>query len=250
MISAFSYTLVVFQTLLNYADVENRAIAWYKQRNLGDIFNLAGYKTFWLDNQERPVFTNIYSLLSRRFFASYWTNAIWLSYDQVLIDTYKDKVQPQLGMKNFILFHLVGSHFTYNRRFPKAYAKFTPADIPYQGLHIKDEKDKQIVADYVNSLYYTDHVLEEIFKLFEDKDALIIYLSDHAQDVFQTDNSYGHRCSVYGVEIPFVIYVTNTFKQKHPQKVQQLAQAVHKPFMSDDLIHTLFQGLRQQRRAI
>ncbi|MFC3848519.1 sulfatase-like hydrolase/transferase, partial [Helicobacter baculiformis] len=93
--------------------------------------------------------------------------------------------------------------------------------------------------DYVNSLYYTDHILSEIFKLFEDKDAIIIYLSDHAQDIFESASTYGHKCSAFGVEIPFVIYVSNLFKQKHPEKLKQLAQAVHKPFMSDDLIHTL-----------
>ncbi len=68
---------------------------------------------------------------------------------------------------------------------------------------------------------------------------MIVYLSDHAQDIFESSDTYGHRCSDYGVEIPFVIYVSDLFKQKHPQKVQQLAQALNKPFMSDDLIHTL-----------
>ncbi|CRF48148.1 conserved hypothetical protein fragment 2, partial [Helicobacter heilmannii] len=118
-------------------------------------------------------------------------------------------------------------------------ATFTPKDINYQGLHAHNDQDKQIVADYVNSLYYTDHVLSEIFKLFQGKDAIIFYLSDHAQDIFQSASTYGHKCSSYGVEIPFMVYVTSTFKQKHPEKVKLIEQAVHKPFMSDDLIHTL-----------
>ncbi|WP_104753280.1 phosphoethanolamine transferase [Helicobacter salomonis] len=238
-IAPFAYTLPVFQTLLNYSNAENHTNPWYQQKNLGDIFKMAGYKTFWLDNQERPSFTNAYTLLSHRFATQVWTNASWTTYDQTLLDTFRTKIKSQLGDQNFILFHLIGSHLLYNKRFPKSFAKFTPAQIPYQGLHVKNEADKQIVADYVNSLYYTDHVLEGIFKLFEDKDAVIIYLSDHAQDIFESDNTYGHRCSTYGVEIPFVIYVTDLFKQKHPDKVKQLAQAVHKPFMIDDLIHTL-----------
>ncbi|BCZ19629.1 hypothetical protein NHP190012_12710 [Helicobacter sp. NHP19-012] len=75
--------------------------------------------------------------------------------------------------------------------------------------------------------------------MFQGRDTIIFYLSDHAQDIFQSSNTYGHRCSKYGVEIPFMVYVTDTFKQKHPDKVKLIAKAVHQPFMSDDLIHTL-----------
>ncbi|WP_104694922.1 phosphoethanolamine transferase [Helicobacter salomonis] len=240
VISPFGNTMPVFQVLLNYSNYENRTVPWYEQKNLADIFKLAGYRTFWLDNQEESGSSNAYSLIARRFNRHVYTQISFKKlYDSALIDTFHTEIQSQVGVKNFILFHLIGSHLLYKERFPKSFAKFTPAQIPYQGLHVKNEADKQIVADYVNSLYYTDHVLEGIFKLFEDKDAVIIYLSDHAQDIFESDNTYGHRCSTYGVEIPFVIYVTDLFKQKHPDKVKQLAQAVHKPFMIDDLIHTL-----------
>uniref|UniRef100_UPI001F09A880 sulfatase-like hydrolase/transferase n=1 Tax=Helicobacter sp. L8 TaxID=2316078 RepID=UPI001F09A880 len=183
MISAFANTYSVFETLLNYADMEHHSIPWFQQKNLGRIFNLAGYKTFWIDAQDDLSRNNVFAFVAHPFTHKYWANGTFdiqnSTQDGWTLEVFKDHVQPQLTAKNFIVFHLFGSHAIYNRRFPKAYAKFTPADIPYQGLHIKDEKDKQIVADYVNSLYYTDHVLEEIFKLFEDKDALIIYLSDH-----------------------------------------------------------------------
>ncbi|WP_233704773.1 phosphoethanolamine transferase [Helicobacter felis] len=237
-ISAFANTSPVLQTLLNYSDVENRHTPWYFQRSLGDIFKLAGYQTFWLTNQDPAQANNAYKLLPKRFESFYRTSSLDTS-DQALLDLFEQKVKPQLGAKNAIVFHLIGSHILYHERFPKSFAKFSPAQIPTQGLHIKNKAQLQTLADYVNSIYYTDSVLRQIFKLFEKKDALILYLSDHAQDMFESGSTYGHRCSIYGVQIPFIIYVTDLFKQKHPSKVQQLAQAVHKPFMSDDLIHTL-----------
>ncbi|WP_233704611.1 phosphoethanolamine transferase [Helicobacter bizzozeronii] len=239
-ISPFSNTLPTLQVLLNYSDVENHAIPWYQQKNLGDILTLAGYKSWWLENQEEPGSSDARSLISRRFTARYYASlSQGRAYDANLLETFKTKVKPHLETKNFILFHLHGSHILYKERFPPSFAKFTPKDIPYQGLHVQNDKEKQIVADYVNSLYYTDHVLEGIFKLFENKDAIIFYLSDHAQDMFESANTYGHKCSNFGVEIPFVIYVTNTFKQKHPEKVKAIAGALNKPFMADDLIHSL-----------
>ncbi|WP_240451636.1 phosphoethanolamine transferase [Helicobacter felis] len=243
VISAFANTYSTFKTLLNYGDVENSATPWFLQKKLGRIFNLAGYQTFWIDAQDDLENNRSFALWSYPFTHRIWGNGPLdvpnATLDEWLVEAFNQRAKSKLASKNFILFHLFGSHATYTSRFPKDFAKFTPAQIPYRGLHVKNEQDKQIVADYVNSLYYTDHVLEEIFKLFKDKDAVIVYLSDHAQDIFESSDTYGHRCSDYGVEIPFVIYVSDLFKQKHPQKVQQLAQALNKPFMSDDLIHTL-----------
>ncbi len=137
------------------------------------------------------------------------------------------------------MFHLLGSHSWYADRFPKSFAKFKPNDLDFSNLHASSDRDKQIVADYVNSLYYNDAVLNEIFNLFKDKDAIVFYLSDHAQDMFESGSTYGHRCSKAGLEIPFMIYVSDIFKEKHPEKVKLIKNALNKPFMSDDLIHSL-----------
>ncbi|WP_104636739.1 phosphoethanolamine transferase [Helicobacter felis] len=243
VISPFGGTMPVFQVLLNYSDVENKHIPWYLKENIGKILRAAGYTTFWLDNQDNwqdeSTYANVYTLTSHSFDYTYWTNQGWKNHDQVLINTYNHEVKSKLRVKNFILFHLMGNHLIFNQRFPKSFAKFTPKDLPYTGLKVQNMADKQIVADYVNSLYYTDYILQEIFDLFKDKNALIVYLSDHGQSVYEDWHGYEHSCSKSGVEIPFVIYVTEKFKQKYPQKVKAIAQAVNKPFMTDDLIHSL-----------
>ncbi len=219
--------------------MENRSVPWYDQKNIGDIFNTAGYKTFWLDNQERDdlLETKAFALPSRHFAKRIWSKK--RGYDQVLLNLFDTQIKNQLDNKNLVLFHLIGNHYPYQDRFPPSFAKFHIKDILYQGLHVQNDKDKQIIADYVNSIYYTDHILKEIFNLFKDKDAIIFYISDHAQDNFESTTTYAHRCSAYGVEIPFIVYVTDIFKQKHPDKVKAIAGAVDKPFMADDLIHSL-----------
>ncbi|BEG57918.1 hypothetical protein NHP21005_16060 [Helicobacter sp. NHP21005] len=211
VISAQVITAAVFPTLLSYQDSEDKNTSWYTYKTIGAVFKRADYETFWIDVQDDLARNNVFAHLAHPFAHKYWTNAP-LDIPQATQDMWAFRmlkhIQPQWQRKNFILLHLYGSHFIYNRRFPKSYAKFTPKDIDYKNLKVKNDKDKQIVADYVNSLYYTDHVLSEIFKLFKDKDAIIFYLSDHAQDIFQSGNTYGHKCSQYGVEIPFMIYVT------------------------------------------
>ncbi|WP_080234926.1 phosphoethanolamine transferase [Helicobacter pylori] len=238
VISKEANTSDVFESLLNYSNAETNK-PWYHYHNMIDIFKRSHYETFWLEKQMVDEWGITQNLVSNRSKNRYYILGNYGEYDEELVKFYSKNVQPQLKSKNFIVFHLIGSHSLYADRFPKSFAKFKPSDLSFSNLHASNDRDKQIVADYVNSLYYNDAVLNGIFNLFKDKDAIVFYLSDHAQDVFESGSTYGHRCSKAGLEIPFMIYVSDIFKEKHPEKVKLIKNALNKPFMSDDLIHSL-----------
>ncbi|OOP94099.1 phosphoethanolamine transferase [Helicobacter pylori] len=237
-ISKEAHTSDVFESLLNYSNAETNK-PWYHYHNMIDIFKRSHYETFWLEKQIVDEWGITQNLVSNRSKNRYYILGNYGQYDEELVKFYSKNVQPKLKSKNFIVFHLIGSHSWYADRFPKSFAKFKPSDLSFSNLHASSDRDKQIVADYVNSLYYNDAVLNGIFNLFKDKDAIVFYLSDHAQDVFESSPTYGHRCSKAGLEIPFMIYVSDIFKEKHPEKVKLIKNALNKPFMSDDLIHSL-----------
>ncbi|NHA65589.1 phosphoethanolamine transferase [Helicobacter pylori] len=245
-ISKEGSTSDVFESLLNYSDAETTK-PWYHYHNMIDIFKRSHYETFWLEKQFVDQWSLIQDLVSsrsknryllQRDRNRYFLPKEWTSYDEDILTFYSKNIPSQLKSKNFIVFHLRGSHKTYSERFPKSFAKFKPSDLSFS-MHVSNDRDRQIVADYVNSLYYNDFVLNGIFNLFKDKDAIVFYLSDHAQDVFESGPTYGHSCSKAGLEIPFMIYVSDIFKEKHPEKVKLIKNALNKPFMSDDLIHSL-----------
>ncbi|GAA9935916.1 hypothetical protein VN0867_14350 [Helicobacter pylori] len=237
-ISKEAHTSEVFESLLNYSNAETNK-PWYHYHNMIDIFKRSHYETFWLEKQIIDQWRITQSLFSNRSKNRYYILGNYGAYDEELAKFYSKNVQSRLKSKNFIVFHLIGSHSWYADRFPKSFAKFKPNDLDFSNLHTSSDRDKQIVADYVNSLYYNDAVLNGIFNLFKDKDAIVFYLSDHAQDMFESGSTYGHRCSKAGLEIPFMIYVSDIFKEKHPEKVKLIKNALNKPFMSDDLIHSL-----------
>ncbi|WP_139546794.1 phosphoethanolamine transferase [Helicobacter pylori] len=237
-ISKEAHTSDVFESLLNYSNAETNK-PWYHYHNMIDIFKRSHYETFWLEKQIVDKWGITQNLVSNRSKNRYYILEDYGAYDEELAKFYTKNVQPKLKEKNFIVFHLIGSHSWYADRFPKSFAKFKPSDLSFSNLHASSDRDKQIVADYVNSLYYNDAVLNGIFNLFKDKDAIVFYLSDHAQDIFESGPTYGHRCSKAGLEIPFMIYVSDIFKEKHPEKVKLIKNALNKPFMSDDLIHSL-----------
>lgn len=237
-ISKEAHTSEVFESLLNYSNAETNK-PWYHYHNMIDIFKRSHYETFWLEKQIIDQWGITQNLVSNRSQNRYYILGDYGAYDEELAKFYSKNVQPKLKNKNFIVFHLLGSHSWYADRFPKSFAKFKPSDLSFSNLHVSNDRDKQIVTDYVNSLYYNDAVLNGIFNLFKDKDAIVFYLSDHAQDMFESGSTYGHRCSKAGLEIPFMIYVSDIFKEEHPKKVKLIKNALNKPFMSDDLIHSL-----------
>ncbi|MUU63458.1 phosphoethanolamine transferase [Helicobacter pylori] len=246
-ISKEGSTSDVFESLLNYSDAETNK-PWYHYHNMIDIFKRSHYETFWLEEQivdEWGIIQNLVSNRSKNRYLLqrdrnlYFLPGEWTGYDEDILTFYSKNIPSQLKSKNFIVFHLRGSHKTYSERFPKNFAKFKPSDLSFSNLHVSNDRDKQIVSDYVNSLYYNDAVLNGIFNLFKNKDAIVFYLSDHAQDIFESGPTYGHSCSKAGLEIPFMIYVSDIFKEKHPEKVKLIKNALNKPFMSDDLIHSL-----------
>ncbi|MGL2510366.1 phosphoethanolamine transferase [Helicobacter pylori] len=237
-ISKEAHTSDVFESLLNYSNAETNK-PWYHYHNMIDIFKRSHYETFWLEKQIVDEWGITQNLVSNRSKNRYYILGNYGAYDEELVKFYSKNIPSQLKSKNFIVFHLLGSHSWYADRFPKSFAKFKPSDLSFSNLHASNDRDKQIVADYVNSLYYNDFVLNGIFNLFKDKDAIVFYLSDHAQDIFESGPTYGHSCSKAGLEIPFMIYVSDIFKEKHPEKVKLIKNALNKPFMSDDLIHSL-----------
>ncbi|GAA9317116.1 hypothetical protein TH0341_12800 [Helicobacter pylori] len=237
-ISKEAHTSEVFESLLNYSNAETNK-PWYHYHNMIDIFKRSHYETFWLEKQIIDQWGITQNLVSNRSKNRYYILGDYVARDEELVKFYTQNVQSRLKNKNFIVFHLIGSHMFYAHRFPKSFAKFKPNDLDFSNLHASSDRDKQIVTDYVNSLYYNDAVLNEIFNLFKDKDAIVFYLSDHAQDMFESGSTYGHRCSKAGLEIPFMIFISDIFKEKHPKKVKLIKNALNKPFMSDDLIHSL-----------
>ncbi|AFH98492.1 hypothetical protein HPSH417_06880 [Helicobacter pylori Shi417] len=207
-ISKEAHTSEVFESLLNYSNAETNK-PWYHYHNMIDIFKRSHYETFWLEKQIIDQWGITQNLVSNRSQNRYYILGNYGTYDEELAKFYSKNVQPKLKNKNFIVFHLLGSHSWYADRFPKSFAKFKPNDLDFSHLHASSDRDKQIVADYVNSLYYNDAVLNGIFNLFKDKDAIVFYLSDHAQDMFESGSTYGHRCSKAGLEIPFMIYASD-----------------------------------------
>ena len=162
-------------------------------------------------------------------------------YDMGLVDDYilhRNKMEK--SSKNFVIFHLYGQHMPAAIRYPASFGKYTANNIDCKNRTSQQCAD---IANYLNATYYNDAVVAKIFSLFEKRDAIILYLADHGEEIHDFRNQYGRtdlsidskKAFKPQLDIPFMIYLTPTYARLHPFMAKRIQRAVDVPFMSDDL---------------
>ena len=101
---------------------------------------------------------------------------------------------------------------------------------------------KKTRSEYDNAVLYNDFIVDQIIRRFEDKNAVVLYLSDHGEEVFDNMSLAVHTETIGStnmIEIPMMIWCSQKFSQDCPELEARIAASVHRPYMTDDMIHTL-----------
>ncbi len=247
VIACANDTSAAMKLIFTFAEKKDSDELWYTNSNIFDIVRSAGYHTAWISNQS-PIgwLGNLDKIYAERCDEKYFTeksskkNTTLLSrdFDGVLLPIL-DNFISQAQNKNFYVLHLYGSHVVYNERYPAEFSKFTAADEDKP-----TETAKQAAAEYDNAILYTDFILDEIFKRFEDKNALIIYISDHGEEVYENGRNFaGHSVEEIGnlsmIETPMLVWTSKSFREMYPEKITALKNSADNPYRTDFLIHTI-----------
>ena len=127
-ISPESATVAVLRKLLTFADMDSSK-PWYAYNNMIDTMKAAGYRTYWLSNQESSgIWGNVAQLFAGRSDYSRFTRLRESHedsgiYDEALFPLVDEALQSP-APKNFYLIHLMGGHGLYYMRFPYIFSKF------------------------------------------------------------------------------------------------------------------------------
>ncbi len=228
---------------------------WFDHPNFTTIFKRAGYDVWMWDMQRTYMTKRLYTITVNAFIynpeierLSYTaTNDSTFTYDMQLVDDFQKTVKPTKRL-NLVVFHLMGQHVSFTRRYPKgsAYDKYRSTDIKRTEPWL-DSKKKWSIASYDNATLYNDAVMGRIFDLYRHKNAVVVYMSDHGEEIYDYRDQRGRQVSYspsanmlrHQNEVPFVIWCSDRYKQLHPEIVGEIQAAVHRPFMTDNVGQTL-----------
>lgn len=201
------------------------------------VFKAAGYKTTLLDNQYF-IGNGITFLSDQKLSSEIWDNRnnAGFVYDGKMIDDMVITDEPTL-----YVIHLMGQHYTYANRYPGDCSHFDESQ--YEQKYTKDQRE--IIAHYDNANLYNDYVINEIIKKFEQKNCILLYFSDHGEEVFELSDFMGHGTSMnskdpsYQLSVPFMIWTSSLFKEKYPDTIRNLENKTKSPILTKDLSHIL-----------
>lgn len=248
-ISPGLHTIEAFSHFFVMPIDDNRAVT------IPDMARAAGYATVWLSSQHRDGedCDNV-SAMAARCDTTHWlwekglidydyliTKDVDGVYDEGLLPILDKAIASASGSDHMYIINLMGSHPWFQNRYPQGFARFIPADYPKA-----IESQRPSLAAYDNSVAYNDSIVREIISRFEDKDAVVIYFSDHGLDVYVSSPDM----AAHGVDgnpvseraasrIPLLIYPSRSYRERSPHGLDQAAALSTGPYNTDSIMKLL-----------
>ena len=253
-ISPYNMTTLAVKNMLSTNSISLHQ-SWNEYPLVMTIFRHAGFDVAMWDNQksENSVlfsdFSNNSLFYNKKMVSSTYhhLNKGPFDYDQQLVDTALT-VKRNPG-STFTIFHLMGQHTLPLWRYPEndKNAVFTADSIQRADLN---DYERQYIAEYDNATRYNDYVIGNIIQYYSQRNAVILYLSDHGDEVYDYRDVVGRthepvkqkQALKYQYEIPMVLWCSDQFMDTHPAIMENIRKAVLRPFSSDN-VPQLLMGL-------
>lgn len=255
VVSTWNLTSFVFKHMLSLYAVGDSG-EWCDYPLFPEVFRKAGYHVTFVTNQFEPKAKEAVYDFSGGFFLNdpqlsqvqfdSRNNSTHRFDDGVLKDYDALAASHHSSRYNLTILHLMGSHIDYRARYPqKTHRVFRPS--MYNRPELTD-KQRQILAHYDNSLRYNDSIVAAVTERFADKDAVVIYVPDHGEEIFDgSPYMYGrmhgadidYRLARNEMEIPFWVWGSRKYRASHPYGWKAIQNAKDRPMMIDALPHLL-----------
>ena len=244
VISPSTQTRTAIMNILTLATVKNMQL-YYEKGSIITAARNAGFSTYWISNQMKfGISDTDVSVIADDSDETFYLNIDWHtnSLDEKILPVL-DKILAKEENKQFIIVHLLGSHFDYFKRY-RDNPEFVLSD-NYKFPDYLSREQKKTIDEYDNSIRYTDYVLYSIIKQIQNLDCLsaVIYLSDHAEEVYDTEKTgIGHGSpllSKYVVDIPFIIWFSDIYLNLHNSLFNKPTEYLERSYSTENLFHTL-----------
>lgn len=263
-VSPYNLTTQVIRNLMSCNSISNDE-HWSQQPPLTAVFRACGYNVEMYDNQKDFHLAATFSFALNTFLyhprmaelCYDETNDRVFDYDGQLIDYYRSRPHAA-SARHLTVFHLVGQHVQAKNRYPRTdprFCRFTADSLAWRHEPWLTQRKRQEIAHYDNATRYNDYVLQQIAQLYPDEPTVMVYLSDHGEEVYDYRNSIGRfngddlrQMLDYQCAIPLIVWCSDRYLSQHPNVAGQLRQAKDRPLMTDNICQLLFHlaGLTHQ----
>ena len=254
VVSPWNLTSFVFKHLFSLYTVGDKG-DWCDYPLFPELFRKAGYHVTFMTNQFLPEAKEAVYDFSGGFFlndeelskAQFDTrNTQLFRFDNGLLCDYERLKNEGDGKPQLIIFHLKGQHVDYRSRCPKDQKRFNKDT--YQELRSDlSPKERRILSDYDNAILYNDSIVNAIVDKFRKQDAIVVYVPDHGEEVYDGAHFYGRmhstevtaRLAHAEFEIPMWIWASREYRKTHPDVWQEIKKKRKLPYMTDALPYLL-----------
>lgn len=219
--------------IFSMADHEEET-RWRAEPDVMGLAKAAGYKTFWLSNQQAFLINTVFGKQADQF--TLVNDGLGQRSDTSL----DDKLLPELDKaladpaeRKLIVIHTIGSHQHYQLRYPESFAVFDDLDdavrremaAKWSGLAVARNQ-------YDNTILYTDFIVSSVIeRLKKDRvqNSEMLYISDHGQDVGQLTGVWGHQLYLEtGFTIPMILWLKD-----RPDLLARKNELEARPYQTD-----------------
>ncbi len=218
------------------------------QGNLLDLAKEAGYETNWLVNQDVGVSTSIGIVADHLEYPPDFHESIFSrsALDEVLLPSYRRMVD-KAGQPRFIGMHVMGSHWEYFRRYPKAFQQFGSAQRISTLTSASTDRSmvRDLVDAYDNSVLYTDWFMQQVIEQARHLQvpATVTFVPDHGEaSPYLDGGAVGHGAASYVAaefKIPAFVWMNAAYRRAHPEKVAAIEANAAKEIRTHDVFYTV-----------
>lgn len=204
-----------------------------REKSIISAFKEVGYKTHWLSTVQLDEFIGDITNFSkeadkRRFFEWRYDGVLFNSLDDIL-------AERNISDDLFIVLHTQGSHFDFNKRYPKEFIKFPEGpELSYK---------EYLNNTYDNSILYTDYFLGQVVKRLEAFPGIstLTYISDHGENLLDDDREiFGHVINnEYDLPTAMLFWSSESFFNSRTKKFQAINNNATKPITTASIFPTL-----------
>jgi glucan phosphoethanolaminetransferase (alkaline phosphatase superfamily) len=246
--SEYTHTVRSLPHILTRADSINEYPA-FNEFSFIALFNKCGYRTEWISNQD-PANSYIFfmnecdTIIYAHPEKTVYNFNNW--FDEDLIP-FVEKSVSKSYRNNLMILHTIGSHWYYNSHFTKNFEGYTPVT---KSRIIAQNSREEIINSYDNTILYTDYFLSRLISIFDKKNALLIYVSDHGE-ILGEDGLWLHASDHLAAKNPAaLIWMSEKYIKNYPEKRKALIANKDKRWRTDFIFHSVISGANLPSSAI